>query len=54
MHGHGMKGLVEKRAGGVLACSQIDGQYHGSNEDPFLIGRVPRKSQDQTSSDKLQ
>lgn len=51
--GHAMKGLVEKRARGVLACSQIDGRYHGSNEDPFPTGRPPRKSQDQTSSDKL-
>lgn len=37
----------------MFACSQIDDQYHGSNEDPFLTGRMPRNSQDQTSSDKL-
>lgn len=47
------EGIGRKRAHGVLACSQIDDRYHGSNEDPFPTGRVPRKSQDQTSSDKL-
>lgn len=49
----GMAGTRDMGEPMVFACSQIDERYHGSNEDPFPTGRVPRKSQDQTSSDKL-
>lgn len=48
-----MKGLAQSM-GCVEPIMFADRRwYHGSNEDPFPTGRVPRKRQDLTSSDKL-